>query len=220
MWTFTNKDKTKADAQSTNYNTIGDESTLIGYTKYVYIKTTKEKFLSGIENLWSNNQVQQDDRGALPMGECLGAGGCVTEEEWCVTDPSCSVSPYQEPDASTRGGVIAGFTIAGAVLVIAALYALHLHTVKTQKEKMRQTLIKGITSNANAGLQGGLSVDNLVEEFKKIDTSGDGRVSGCISMMKRVIILFKIHLLVPRHTSTHKGTKVRTKGVCPVGKDG
>ena len=58
VWTFTNKDKIMANAQSTSYNTSGDKSILIGYIKYVYIKQTKVEFLSDIENLWSNNQVQ------------------------------------------------------------------------------------------------------------------------------------------------------------------
>lgn len=188
VWTFTNKAKTKANAQQVQYNTIGDESVLIGSTKLAYSKITKEQFNSGIEEAWRINQVQTEDRGALPMGECLGEGGCITEEDWCLKDPSCSVSPYQEPEASTKGGVIAGFTIAGAVLVIAALYVLHLHTVKTEKEQMRKLLIKGITGDTNAGASQALSVDDLVAEFKKIDTSGDGLVSGCLVVMMRVLL--------------------------------
>jgi hypothetical protein len=57
-------------------------------------------------------------------GECHSAG-CPTEEDWCKTDPECSESPYHEPDASVKSGAIAGFTVAGIVLLIAALYSLH-----------------------------------------------------------------------------------------------
>jgi len=177
VWTFTNKEKTKAEEQSTTFNTIGDESTLIGYTKYKYVQISKSQFSSGIEEVWESNKVQEENRGALPMGECLGVGGCPTEEDWCVTDPNCSKSPYQEPEGVARAEVIAGFTVAGAVLVIAALYMLHLRVVKNQKEEIRQTLIKGIAGGANVGFtQAGLTMDNLVVEFKKIDTSGDGFV--------------------------------------------
>lgn len=180
MWTFTNKAKTKAEAQSTNFNTVGEESTLIGYTKFKYVRISKAQFFSGIEDLWRSNDVQVENRGALPMGECLG-GGCPTEEEWCVTDPNCSKSPYQEPEGVARAEVIAGFTVGGAVLLIAVLYMLHLRVVKNQKEEIRQTLIKGIAGGANAGFtQAGLTMDDLVGEFKKIDTSGDGYVSICL----------------------------------------
>jgi len=94
-----------------------------------------------------------------------------------VTDPNCSESPYQEPEGVFLAEFIAGITVAGAVLLIAVLYIIHLRIVKNQKEKIRQTLIKGIAAGANVGFtQAGFSMDNLVGEFKKIDTSGDGYV--------------------------------------------
>jgi hypothetical protein len=56
---------------------------------------------------------------------------CPTEEDWCRTDPECSESSYQEPDTSVNSGAIAGFTVAGIVLLIAALlYSLHVMKVK------------------------------------------------------------------------------------------
>jgi len=177
VWTFTNKVKTKAEAQATYFNTVGEESTLISYVKFKYVKISKAQFSSGIEDMWKTNKVQEGNRGSLPMGDCLG-GGCPTEEEWCVTDPNCSESPYQEPEGGARAEVVAGFTVAGAILLIAVLYMLHLRVVKNQKEEIRQTLIKGIAGGANVGFtQAGLTMDDLVSEFTKIDTSGDGFVS-------------------------------------------
>jgi len=178
--TFMNKAKTKAEEQQTTYNTVGEESTLIGYKKLKYVKISKAQFSSGIEDMWESYNVQEKNRGALPMGECLGTS-CPTEEEWCVTDPNCSKSPYQEPEGVARAEVIAGFTVAGAVILIviliAVLYKLHLRAVKNQKEEIRQTLMKGIAGGAHVGFtQAGLSMDDLVGEFMKIDTSNDGFV--------------------------------------------
>merc|ERR1711935_304685 len=48
---------------------------------------------------------------------------------------------------------------------------------KKEKEEIRQVLIKGIAGGADVGFtQGGLTMDDLVGEFKKIDTSDDGFV--------------------------------------------
>jgi len=79
VWTFTNKGKTKAEAQLTRFNTEGEESILIGYEKSKYLKLSEAEFSSGIQDQWELNKVQEERRGDLPMGECLGVGGCPTE---------------------------------------------------------------------------------------------------------------------------------------------
>ena len=45
---------------------------------------------------------------------------CATEEDICTTDPSCSVSPYQEVE-TMKAGAIVGFCILGAAVLIAGL---------------------------------------------------------------------------------------------------
>jgi hypothetical protein len=72
-------------------------------------------------------------------GECL-TRGCPTEEDWCKTDPKCSESPYQDPDASVESGAIAGFTVAGIILLTVALYALHAMRSKQQKRRYKAKL--------------------------------------------------------------------------------
>lgn len=174
VWTFTNKAKTMADAQRSQYNTIGDVSVLIGSSKIKYMKITEEEFIQGIQDEWTAQNVQAENRGDLPMERaCLGSV-CATEEDWCKSDPDCSQSPYQEPNADVKGGVIAGFTIAGVVLLVGALYAVHRRVLKNQEVRIRDTFAKRL----NAGFDDEpLTMERLQEEFKKIDTSNDGLVS-------------------------------------------
>lgn len=177
VWTFTNKAKTMADAQRSQYNTFGDVSILIGSTKLQYTKITEEEFIQGVQDEWAAKNVQVANRGEVPMQRACLASECATEEDWCVTDPDCSESPYQEPDADVRGEVIAGFVVAGAVLLVGALYVVHLRVIKKQSERIREALVKRIAADINVGFSDqALTVEGLQEEFNKIDTSNDGLV--------------------------------------------
>jgi len=133
-----------------------------------------------------------------------------------VTDPDCSESPYQEPDADVRGEVIAGFVVAGAVLLVGALYVVHLRVIKKQSERIREALVKRIAADINVGFSDqALTVEGLQEEFNKIDTSNDGLVS---------ILLFFFSFLCNGQFSNLRliilyiGSKGRTSRVHYVGK--
>mmetsp|Transcript_1390 Transcript_1390/g.1589 ORF Transcript_1390/g.1589 Transcript_1390/m.1589 type:complete len:438 (-) Transcript_1390:57-1370(-) len=122
--------------------------------------------------------ITQKNIPAFPMQtECIFVDECITEEQFCEVDPSCSLSPYQEPGANLKNGVIACIVIGVVLIITAALYMLHLFTMKKEKEKIRQVLIKGIAGGANVGFtQAGLTMDDLVGEFKKIDMNDDGLI--------------------------------------------
>lgn len=65
---------------------------------------------------------------SLPMtSECMYADNCATEEEFCTIwkDPSCTKSPYQEPDASLSGGGIALVVMLSAAFIFGVAYILH-----------------------------------------------------------------------------------------------
>jgi hypothetical protein len=111
-------------------------------------------------------------------GECF-TGGCPTEEDWCKTDPECSESPYQEPDASVESGAIAGFTVAGIMLLIVALYALHTMRAKQQAKRYKTRFAKRMADviDLRASMRQ-LAPEALALEFKKIDSeTQNGHIS-------------------------------------------
>jgi hypothetical protein len=102
-------------------------------------------------------------------GQCL-TGACPSEEHWRVTDPEYSVSPYKEPDGSVESGAIAGVTVAGIVVLIAALYR-----TDQQARRYRTTFAKRMADaiDLRASMRQ-LSPEALANEFKKIDSESPG----------------------------------------------
>jgi hypothetical protein len=138
-----------------------------------------EAWTQAIEEAYDTYKVPEDMQVTVPMvGKCF-TGACPSEEQWCVTDPDCSRSPYQEPDASVEGGAIAGFTIAGIVLLIAVLYGLHVWRTKQQAKRYKTMFAMRIadTIDVRASMRL-LSPEALAVEFKKIDSeSPNGNIS-------------------------------------------
>ena len=111
----------------------------------------------------------------IPMeGQCL-TGACPTEEDWCVTDPECSESPYKEPEGSVKSSAIAGFTVAGIVVLMAFLYGLHVWRTKQQARRFKKKFAKRMadTIDLRASMRQ-LSPDALAKEFQKIDRETPG----------------------------------------------
>jgi hypothetical protein len=134
-----------------------------------------EEWVEAIEDAYTTYNVPEADQVTVPMtGQCL-TGACPTEEDWCKTDPECSVSPYQEPDASVESGAIAGFTIAGIVLLIALLYGLHVWRTKQQERRYKTKFAKRMadTISLRASMRQ-LTPEALASEFKKIDSETEG----------------------------------------------
>jgi hypothetical protein len=134
-----------------------------------------EEWIQAVQDAYVAYNVAEAIRVPLPMeGECL-SGGCPTEEDWCKTDPECSESPYQEPDASVKSGAIAGFTVAGIVLLIAALYTLHVVKSRQQKQRYKTKFARRIAGNIDrTKSMRQLTPEALGREFKKIDSEHPG----------------------------------------------
>jgi hypothetical protein len=134
-----------------------------------------EKWLQAIQDAYVTYNIPEDKQVTVPMeGQCLTAA-CPTEEAWCKKDPECSVSPYQEPDASVKSGAIAGFIIAGIVLLIALLYGLHVWRTKQQEHRYKTKFAKRMadTISLRASMRQ-LTPEALASEFKKIDSETEG----------------------------------------------
>jgi Ca2+-binding EF-hand superfamily protein len=135
-----------------------------------------EGFIQAVQDAYAAYNVPEARRIPLPLeGEACLSGGCPTEEDWCKTDPECSESPYQEPDASVKSGAIAGFTVAGIVLLIAGLYALHVIKSRQQKQRYKTKFAKRIAGNIDrTKSMRQLTPEALGREFKKIDSEHPG----------------------------------------------
>jgi len=140
-------------------------------------RVNAEEWAAGINQAYDDRNVVNPS--AVPMTtECLVLP-CTMEEEFCESgDPSCSDSPYQEPDGKVKPGVIAGFTIAGFVLMAALLYYVHTIMLKKQKKRIRSKFSARIaeTIDVKKSMKS-LSPDLLMKEFKKIDADSNGNVS-------------------------------------------
>jgi Ca2+-binding EF-hand superfamily protein len=134
-----------------------------------------DEWIQAVQEAYVAYNVPEDRRNVLPTeGGCL-TRACPTEEDWCKTDPECSESPYQEPDASVKGGAIAGFTVAGIVLLIAGLYALHVMKSRQQKQRYKTKFAKRIAANIDrTKSMRQLTPEALGREFKKIDSENPG----------------------------------------------
>mmetsp|Transcript_22800 Transcript_22800/g.52763 ORF Transcript_22800/g.52763 Transcript_22800/m.52763 type:complete len:332 (+) Transcript_22800:322-1317(+) len=145
---------------------------------YTHI-ATGEEWVNSILNEYDVQNIPPDKR-IDPTIDVCAAGLCPTEEQWCQTDPNCSVSPYQEPPATVKGSVIAGFTVAGVVLLVIILYGVHLYLVHAQVNRYRARFARRIaeTIDVRASVRN-LTPDALAREFERIDegVSKDGKIS-------------------------------------------
>lgn len=116
--------------------------------------------------------------------ECLGSqnsdglwGRCPTEEEWCTIDPECATPLYVEPNGTVDAGVIAGFTVAGFVIIIGLLYVWHLRAMSKQAERNRVKFARRIAETIKLeGSTRQLTPDSLAAEFK-LRSAADGTIS-------------------------------------------
>eukprot|EP00978_Attheya_sp_CCMP212_P014244 scaffold36212_cov53-Attheya_sp.AAC.2 len=172
-------DLARSISESYNENT----AEVISSISFLYSKMSGEdEFVNAINEGWNNFAVQDDvvsRGGSVPMAkECQGTS-CPTEEDWCSLDPNCSESPYQEPNGRVKSGVVAGFSVAAAVVVIALVCAMFLHRLKQQKQRIKLNFAARVaeTIDLRASTNMALTPDALRKEFEMVDSSGDGFLS-------------------------------------------
>mmetsp|Transcript_6454 Transcript_6454/g.11458 ORF Transcript_6454/g.11458 Transcript_6454/m.11458 type:complete len:473 (-) Transcript_6454:200-1618(-) len=172
--TFTNKDKTKASSTYDNWNSaFGDTYFLIGSTRSSLEKLSEEEFIDSIQQEFDAQNVPAANRPAIPA-TCDG-GVCPAEDDWCKHDPNCSVSPYQEPEAKLKGGVVGGIVAACAVVVIAASFAYYRWRLAKEEKRVRRVVAVKIAQKLDLSiLTNEITAESIQREFKCIDTSGDG----------------------------------------------
>jgi hypothetical protein len=169
--------------QNTFIPSIPFGSPLIQTTIFQMTKVSERDWLDAIEASYEEFGVLPADRvqgGQLPMEtECLEPENCPTEEDWCTKDPSCSESPYQEPDATIKAGPIVGIVVGVLVVLAVIAFWLHRRQIAKIKKRNRQAFARRIAETVRLeGSTRQLSPDALAEEFKAIDKqSKDGKIS-------------------------------------------
>lgn len=115
-----------------------------------------------------------DIRPTIPSN-CDGVGTCPTEEDWCNYDPNCSISPYQEPEASTKGGVIGGIVAACAVVLFIAAFAYYRWRLAQEEKRVRRLVAVKIAQKLDLSVTTKeITQESISREFQSIDASGDG----------------------------------------------
>jgi len=143
-------------------------------------RITKDEFIEGMNQDYVDYNVFNASQVPIPMeASCNNVDQCLTEEQWCESgDPSCSESPYQEPDGKVKPGVIAGFTIAGFVVLLAILYLVHAYIIKKRDERNRVKFATRVAQTMSIRKSArSLTPDMLEKEFNKIDKEHGGRIT-------------------------------------------
>jgi hypothetical protein len=145
------------------------------------IRMEESEWITAIKEAYIEHNIQEIDRLPVPFQTfTLDPASYPTEEEWCGgigNDPTCTISPYQEPNAELKTGAIAGFVIFGLVVLFGLLYALHRHIIAEQERRIKERFIRGIARNISiTPTAGALSHEKLVEEFQHIDKDKGGTI--------------------------------------------
>lgn len=156
------------------YNRTARQTTQLG----TMTRLTEDEFINAINTAYEIDRVPDSFRTAIPMeGECL-TGRCPTEADFAMFDPNIATSPFQEPDGKVKPGAIAGFTIAGIVLLVVAGYLFHSWSLKQQAKRYRTKFAQRVAETIQVRQSArSLSPSNLADEFKRIDKENDRFIS-------------------------------------------
>eukprot|EP00581_Thalassiosira_minuscula_P030485 CAMPEP_0183762978 /NCGR_PEP_ID=MMETSP0739-20130205/9396_1 /TAXON_ID=385413 /ORGANISM="Thalassiosira miniscula, Strain CCMP1093" /LENGTH=540 /DNA_ID=CAMNT_0026001317 /DNA_START=32 /DNA_END=1654 /DNA_ORIENTATION=+ len=144
-------------------------------SQYICKRAPQVNFEAALAKAYDDANVTPATRDATNFVAKGCVSDCPSEEEICETDPSCSVSPYQEPPGSLKGGAVAGITVACVIVVAAAMAAFFQYRMKQQEKRNKVHFCKAIAKHIN--VQSTLTPDQLVAEFQNVDTSHDGKIN-------------------------------------------
>jgi hypothetical protein len=142
------------------------------------VKMSREEWLLALEEAYEANNVPEGHQVDLSSPD---VASYPTKEELCgglASDPSCTESPYQEPDAKVNAGAIAGFTVLGVALLALCMHAIYRHQLKIQRRRVQKRFIRGVAQNITiAPTAGGLDADAILKEFKHVDKDKGGTIN-------------------------------------------
>lgn len=173
---YTFMDKDRVMVTNINIPLFNQEGTSATVSLATMTRLTEDEFVKGIEVAYEEANILPSERMPIPYASSFYP----SEEEWCNTfyDPSCSVSPYQEPAASMNGGGIALIVVLCIVFLSAAFCLVYRHAKASQKKRIKEHLIGAMARNIDiAPAAGQLDPSELKREFDRVDKDKGGTIS-------------------------------------------
>ena len=169
-------------------------------TQFICTTSTRQS----IQDSMINNKVTANTMatyGTVPTtGQCAKEDvGCPTLEMWCDSgdaSPLCGSTPYVE-ERTVNAGVVAGITVAVAIVAITAVVYLmqyfHKKRMEAEKERLKNDFARRIVGTFSIGSGGeAITMEKITDEFQRIDSGaegGDGKISKAVSKLLKYILM-------------------------------
>jgi len=143
-------------------------------------KLSKDEWITRIHEAYNITNIHESMRREIPMTEpCLSVNCPNGEDFWCIGgDPSCSKSPYEEPDGKLKPGIVAAIVVIGACFAAVVFFLVQRYSLRQQEKRYRTTFARRVadTMTIRKSMRS-LTPDLLAKEFQVIDKQHDGRIS-------------------------------------------
>jgi len=143
----------------------------------------EEEFLAKIVESYDAHNITNNNRKEFTLPVPAG-GGLVqpfpTEMDWATRDPELSKSPYKE-ESIVKTGVVVGFTVAGAMMIIIAIVAFYMMRIRKLKRSAQQKFALS-QSVIDLSAINKINPSELTELFNQIDNGAEDGGNGVISM--------------------------------------
>jgi len=187
-WQFTNDAFTTANTITDVYRLVNGTATIIYSQRGWRRKVSEREYIDAVRSTYQEYNIPPPMQFPVPLeSNCIGesvGSPCPSEENWCLNDPECSVSPYQEPNGKLRPVFVAGICIFAALLLVLGLFLAHRWVLARQQKRFRVTFATRVAETISLRpSRRTLTPEMLGKEFAKIDKnlSEEGAGTGYIT---------------------------------------
>ncbi|KAL7565219.1 hypothetical protein ACA910_016557 [Epithemia clementina (nom. ined.)] len=147
---------------------------------YELYQVSEETFKEQLAAAYADNNVlPEDQKPVISSGNCIDISSdatCPSEAMFQSVDPLYNSTPYEQ-DPSVKGGWIAFFVILGVLVLVGILYVWHVHRINQQADRYKHQFARRIAETINMDHDKKLSAKGLEQEFKTIDSDGNGVIT-------------------------------------------
>jgi len=175
--------------EKTFYRDINNQINIFAEMYADFKKVSESAYLADIQEKMNDKNVTQATQASILSKLPLEAGVCLrdpcpTEDDWATADPNLSKSPYEEK-YQVKSGVVAGFTVTGALLLIIGIVIYYQWTIYKIKESAKKKFASRMATSTHNLVSGkdsaGVTPKDLIDTFNSIDCGvndgGDGLIS-------------------------------------------